>query len=484
MEVQGPGRAAAAAAAEGLETIPQDQPAGKEETAKETAEPESLTDRPRLSEASKLYNLDDKALRAVLKEQSALLQRLWEQLENWIPQNTLTMEQELLNLQKLFEELLKQIILKGSGSAQTVQLNRLYRALMPLLDKMLISRAPKLVSFFEQYASFQARERLRYTPYYAVTGMQKVPEELKEHGLLKFGTIYVPDENRNISQKQPERSQQIQDIRQIYTAKDKALQMRTQGAVERSGSAEALRTRQGQSVYKLHDVTQGERFIQYLEEGGNLFESADQEQGRMRQSVEALAYEMADVSIKTQTFCREAGLGTQMKSDLGAAVDKLVDYHLGSREKGTSPYRGQQHAADQVYSSKEVYKIYYSIMSRYKATGNAKDALDYALDYTGRQFHARKESAAYGTAPPYAEAEVLFGEKGALMLERDWKRYLRLIRKEGQVDLQRAFSHYSPWMQAMELPSRLIGNARISTPLFAGMVVAVITIIFCIIFFF
>lgn len=402
---------------ESRDSAKQTEPA---EVEKENPHPE---DEATLSNQSRLKGLTEEQLESLLKLFSfEELEEAWNKLMNWYPNPQFSMIANLKELTDLYQLLLNGILSNTEGTEQANQLLKLENLITRTVQRLVKQFAGELSSFWQQYESEQTISKLQNSFYNRVTGRTLPPEEIRKafsDGTIKQtmgndsqGLIYKPD-----SQKR------------IITEKNSAS---TYARAFREGSSSLTETPHFQSsagrLYKLGDIEKAEYFVHHLKESGGLLANPK----FTSRSSELTGLLCAITNLKGQVFSEHSGVDSNMGVTMKNAVNNMIDSHI------TSGVTRNTRFVSSSDSNKQIYKVYYYVMSEYSRTKKPDESVQEGLKYANQAFHSKKEEQnGKETAARPEDWKVFFSndkkdpwlslKSGCQILEKDWMNFLAAI---------------------------------------------------------
>lgn len=429
-------------------------------------EPREKRDTSELSKQSRWFGIDGKALaEAEMKWELELTEEQWERFLNWLPQQGQDLEKQLKELSELYIILLEAILTHTTGEEQTVQKERLDAVLAEKLNLLLDMDLKELMKFLEELGQKDTLNYIKADLYKKTTGEGVSPRAAGEFfsrgtmGASKSSRFFMPEvessgNGRAASQTAggAQRAGGLVDTGVIYQRAGKGnvqinqafsaqknsgeRQMTQRNAVlsgGRDSACEGSTAASGRSAsYTGKELERANSFAAHLNGSGNLLKNA----GITANNEEVVGLLAAMTSIKGQMYAETSGRESAMRVPVKSAVNQFVDYYL--TEKG-------------------IYKIYHQTTSAYENTRSVQKAVEEGLEHAYRQFLEKKASELYQKQAAYSGQAGFFQaslknqsleedlRKGLLLLEKNWRDFLRSIGEEERKAAFLNLQKYSLW---------------------------------------
>ena len=437
-------------AARERETIKKEQEAREKESKEE--EGRESRDTPELSRESKWFGTEGKLLEQEnIKWTLEMEQEAWEAFLNWLPLKDKLLSGQLEELSRLYMELLEAILMHTAGEEQTAQKDMLDAVLAQKLNLLLDAELKDLLKLLEENGENDTVNNIKADVYKLATG-EKVSGKAAGEFLNRAGTgtsgggrFSMPDtagakqrETGVLYSRAGGRSVQVDQAFRTYKNSGE-MQLNQRNSVLNSGKSGSD---SGSSVYEKNGVftgrelTKANSFAGHINGSGNLFKSME-----ITAKNEEVTGLLAGVtSIKGQIYAEAAGRDSTVKVPVKNALNQFIDYYL---------------------TQKGVYKTYYHTISAYERTKDAQKAVEEGAAYAYKRFLEKKNDEAYRRQAAYSEQSGFFQalrkdmtmeedlRRGLLLLEKNWKSFLRSIGEEERKDILVSLQKYSIWGQLL-----------------------------------
>lgn len=444
----------------------------KEKEEERNQESREKRDTSELSKQSRWFGIDGKALaEAEMKWELELTEEQWERFLNWLPQQGQDLEKQLKELSELYMILLEAILTHTTGEEQAAQKERLDAVLAEKLNLLLDMDLKELMKFLEELGQKDTLNYIKADLYKKTTGEGVSPRaagEFFSRGRMSASgnsRFFMPEAESSGSSRSAA-SQTVGSaqragvsidtgvlyqragkgnvqINQAFSAQKNSeeRQMTQRNAVlsgGRGGADEGGAAASGRSAsYTGKELERANSFAAHLNGGGNLLKNA----GITANNEEVVGLLAAMTSIKGQMYAETSGRESAMRIPVKSAVNQFVDYYL--TEKG-------------------IYKIYHQTTSAYENTRNVQKAVEEGLEHAYRQFLEKKASELYQRQAAYSRQAGFFQaslknqsleedlRKGLLLLEKNWRDFLRSIGEEERKAAFLNLQKYSLWGELLK----------------------------------
>lgn len=418
-----------------------------------------------LSKQSKWFGIDGKAfVEAEGKWELELTKEQWERFLNWIPQQGQDLEEQLKELSELYMILLEEILTHTLGEEQAFQKERLDMVLAEKLNLLLDIDLEELVKLLEEFGETDTLNNIKADIYKKTTGERISPGSAGEFfsggriNTSKSSRFFMPEmensgDSRTAAVSKTSGNAQGSGISQtdsgvLYQRAGKGnVQINQAFRVQKNSGESQMAQRNavlsggnesGRSIsYAGKELERANSFAAHLNGNGNLLKNV----GITAKNEEVVGLLAAMTSIKNQVYAetleRESAIRLPMKS----VINQFIDYYL--TEKG-------------------VYKVYYQTTNAYERTRSTQKAIEEGLEYAYRQFLEKKDSEVYRRQAAYSEQAGFFQaslknqslqedlRKGLLLLEKNWRDFLRSIGEEGRKAAFLNLQKYSLWGELLK----------------------------------
>lgn len=430
------------------EAIKKEQEAKEEESKdKEGREPK---DTPALSRQSKWFGTEGRLLEQEnIKWTLEMEQEAWEAFLNWLPLKDKLLSGQLEELSRLYMKLLEAILMHTAGDEQAAQKEMLDAVLAQKLNLLLDAELEELLKLLQENGESAAVNNIKADVYKQATGEKVSGKAAGEFlnrartGMAGNSRFFVPE---NAGAKQRDTGvlysraggRSVQVDRAFTTYKNSEEVQLNQRNLILSGRKDGNEggAYAKNEVYTSRELTKANRFAGHINGSGNLFKS-----GEITAKNEEVTGLLAGItSIKGQIYAEMTGKDSAVKVPVKNALNQFIDYYL---------------------TQKGVYKVYYYTISAYEKTKDAQKAMEEGLAYAYKQFLEKKNQEAYRRQEAYLEQAGFFHasrkdmsmeedlRRGLLLLEKNWRNFLRSIGEEERRELLVTMQKYSIWGQLL-----------------------------------
>lgn len=452
-------KAAMQATGEALEQLGERQAEEKKsgDSSAQKAEEDKRSDEVVLSKETVLHGKREET-EQIIKLLEAALEKEWTILEQWRINPAVSFEKELMQLKELYQHIRQMILHEFPSDLQKMQIDQLNRMIFDILQKEGEARYPQLLTFLKQFGPDRGDEIVQLMILKEVAGKsvrlyKKCESMAQETGNSGF---FTTPNARDVKEEQMRMHEGVLysrgEKKEVHVAKAFQKQLWNQ---ERSGipfftdmDAGSVR---GKS-YTAADIEKTEKFLNYINYGGDLSQKVDILQGRE----ELAGFLLAENVLKAQVYQEYAGVGKSLGQDIRTAFQKMTDYCLRGqygKTGGTVP----NEKAGQPPDMKRVRHVYYQVLSLFQKAKAPKKAMEKGLEFAAGEYYAgQEEKGKTGKRERQSAASFFRGiveeenpqkewEKGKRALERDWNDFLVSIGNENNAFLQWTYSSFSPW---------------------------------------
>lgn len=361
--------------------------------------------------------------------------RFWDMLLSWRQNSQLSVEQNLKDLQALFQMLLKQIMTDYRGDIQLQLLAQLDSLMMNAIKQMMFERSADLMDFLGQYGRPGTNQQIMESLFKAVAGRAPIilSDELFGSDCLSSskgqGVIYqkaargvqVNADYQNRIDKSENRQNQAAELlrRGVSGTNGKGflgLSGRTDFALQQHG-----RPAKGEG-FSPRDISQAQTFVQYLKQNFPGIEPA-----RLPYtSEEYIGFSAGTLALKLHALADKKGMGNEMSSALKYALDSYAqNYFLQNAQslKQTAAFKSK--ASSPAMKADDFQKVYHFMVNTYEDKKDAQSSMLAGLQRASESFHAKQKDATYQKAERYFSETGFFSRSAIHDLEREildgWK---------------------------------------------------------------
>lgn len=200
-----------------------------------------------------------------------------------------------------------------------------------------------------------------------------------------------------------------------------------------AGSSFTLPEKQG--LFSARDLQAANGFLKYAAKEGSIFSQPYFNNS----NEELLGILSAITAIKGREFRLTSRMGAAMGNEIQGALDSYIEHAVKQRDNSLRNEERQQ-----PLQQREIYRTYYYTMDQYQKSGKADLAILEGLRYAVEVFQEKRLNTLFSQYKRYDSDSGLFhagfinslGQaermkmdlmKGAQLLERDWKNFLKYI---------------------------------------------------------
>lgn len=420
-----------------------------------------------LSKQSKWFGIEGKALaESDIKWELELTQEEWEKFLNWLPQQGQDLSKQLKELSDLYLALLEAILTHTTGEEQAAQKERLDAVLAEKLNLLLDIDLKELVKLLEEAGQTDTLNSVKASIYKQTTGesvSSRAANEFLSRGRMSTtgsSRFFMPDtRGSGVSSRAADRPQtsgasqtdtgvlykhtggRSVQINSEFSAQKNSgeLQINQRNAVlssTKSGTSDSSVSMAGRS-YTGKELEEADSFAAHMNGSGNLLKNS----GITARNEEVVGLLSAMTAIKGQMYAETSGRENAIRVPVKSAVNQFVDYYL---------------------AQKGVYKVYYQTMNAYDRTRSAQKAVEEGLEYAYKQFMEKKNSESWQRMAAYSGQAGFFQaalkdqsleedlRKGLLLLEKNWRDFLKSIGEEERKAAFLTFQKYSLWGELLK----------------------------------
>lgn len=427
----------------------------KEEDGRENDRRDSR-DTPELSRQSKWFGTEGKLLEQEnIKWTLEMEEEAWEAFLNWMPLKDKLLSGQLEELSRLYMKLLEAILIHTAGDGQTVQKEMLDAVLAQKLNLLMDTELKDLIKLLGENGQDETVDNIKADVYKQVTGEKvtgKAAGELLSRaraGLPGNGRFFMP-ETSEIKQRDTgviysRAGGRSVQVNQAFSAckNSEEMQMNQRNTALSGGKSgnDGSSTSAKSASYTGQELQKANSFAEHISRSGNLFKNAE----ITAKNEEVTGLLAGITSIKGQIYAGTSGRENNVKVPVKNALNQFIDYYL---------------------TQKGVYKVYYHTINSYERTKNAQKAMEDGLEYAYKQFLEKKNDEAYRRQAAYSGQSGFFHaagkdmtmeedlRRGLLLLEKNWKEFLRSVGEEERKDILVTLQRYSIWGQLLKPESR------------------------------
>lgn len=416
-----------------------------------------MKDTPELSRQSKWFGIEGKLLEQEnIKWSLEMEQEAWEALLNWLPSSGGTLSNQLEELSRLYMALLEALFTHTTGAEQAAQKEMLDMVLAQKLSLLMDTELKDLMELLESGGQSETLNSIRADVYKQTTGERVSGRAASEFfargrtgtaGSMRFfmpgtsgagqrdtGFLYSRAGGRNI---------QINQLFREYKNSGE-IQMNQRNMIlsgAKGGEGVNSSTSVKGASYTGQELMRANSFAAHINGSGNLLKG----QEISAENEEVVGLLAAATSIKGQIYAETADRASALKTPVKSALNQFIDYYL---------------------TQKGVYKVYYHTTGEYERTKNVQKAMEEGLEYAYKQFLEKKNDEAYRRQAAYSEQAGFFHalrkdmsmeeelRRGLVLLEKNWKEFLKSIGEEERKDILLTLQKYSIWGQLLKPESR------------------------------
>lgn len=421
----------------------------KQEEKREERKENVSKDTPELSRQSKWFGIEGKLLEQEnIKWDITMEEEIWKALLNWMPDGAGNLQAQFEELSKLYLALLEAILTHTMGDEQTIQKQLLDEVLAEKLNLLMDTDLKELFVMLEEAGQTETADIIKASVYKQTTGESvsgRAASEFLSRGRMSTagnsrffmpetqtarredtGVLYKRTGGRNV--------QVNEEFRAYKSTGEQQISQRASVLSASSGRASGVSAAGRGITYTGKELQEANSFARHVNGSGNLLKSAE----ISAKNEEVTGYLAAVTAIKGQVYAENAGRENALKVPVKSALNQFIDYYL---------------------SQKGVYKTYYYTTNAYERTRSAQKAMEEGLEYAYKQFLEKKNNEAYRGLAAYSEHAGFFQaagknlgmeedlRRGLLLLEKNWRDFLRSIGEEERRDLLVALQKYSVWGQ-------------------------------------
>lgn len=423
------------------------------------------------------------------------------EITDWCPSETIPVSEELNRLAKIYQELLLAVLTHGTQEGE--EADRLNQELSLLLQKLLVSRLGDLEQLFKNYGSAVSITALRAAVCRSVMGKNLTEAELNqmfggrdltgssaeavnESGIrtpvpdneneVNTGIIYQPAGAGTIKNNPGYAKNLMKETSLMILERGVSLKGK---AGKNHGASLTLSPLKTGRIYEIKDLETAQRLASYLNREGNLFKLA----GLTGKSEELWGFLAALMSIKSQIFASSLGLEKGLAMDLREAGDRLTDKWIQEMAVRSSRNNSGASGRKTVFETKDVYKIFYYIMSLYQTKADVNEAANKGLRYAYQQFLKKKEITENTREPePFFTKDKRNPaedfKEGRKLIERDWNEFSEFLSSGNFKEVPQGVLILSPWGMLAEPETDTARSEGILSPVFlAGGAAAIVILI-------
>lgn len=429
-----------------------------------------------ISEESAFYKLSPEALSNVDemwgKEES---EAAWQDMKNWMPSGLNSISKELDHLALIYKNLLLAILENTTAGVQSDQLSMLDSLLSDIMTRLVNSRMSELSGLFETFGSENSRTGLKAALYHSLTGTMLSEKELevffkgqREGDKLLKGTemssIRIPVHDSATQAEQgiiyqkagegkikndPQYAKRMRKETSISLVDRKTV--RAQNGKESSAVQTSITPDERKTVYTPKDIEKAQGFASYMNREGNLLKlSALSGSGE-----ELYGYLAALMAMKSQIFTGRANINCGLASELGEAVDRMIDYHIQEAYRQSEVKNERTGVTTYKFEPKAAYKIFYYMMNLYQNTKDISETANKGIRYAYQQFLKRREESRKKEDPTSfftreRKNAVEDWKEGKQRIEQDYKEFMEYLGREDINAYLPEFMILSPWGMFVE----------------------------------
>ncbi len=420
----------------------------------------------------------------------AVNERIWDMILQWRQNSSLSVEENLKDLQALFQMLLKQIMTDYRGDIQLQLLAQLDSLTMNAIKQMMFERSSDLMDFLGQYGRPGTNQQMIESLFKVVAGRAPITLSGELFGSDSLssskgqGVIYqksargvqVNADYQNRIDRSENRQNQAAELLRRGTpgTAGKGIfgsSAKTDFALQQSG-----RLAKGDGVSP-RDISLAQNFVQYLKQNFPGIEPAK----LPYTSEEYIGFTAGTLALKLHALADKKGMGDTMSSALKYAVDTFAqNYFLQSAQslKQTSLFRSK--ASYPAMKADDFQKVYHFMVNTYEDRKDAQTSMLAGLQRASESFHAKQKDTVYQKAERYfsetgffsrseihdLEWEILDGWKAIC---KDWNDFLKFA----QIPIDKAlrfqpnmdYNSYMAILLAYERAAQSKDGPRIHKPI-------------------
>ncbi len=428
----------------------------KQEERSEERRENAHKDTPELSKQSKWFAAEGKFLEQEnVKWDITMEEEIWKAFLNWLPGKTDSLSAQFEELSKLYLALLSAILIHTMGDEQAAQKQLLDEIMAEKLSLLLDADLKEIITMLEEAGQKETVDMIKASVYKQTTGenvsgraasafisrgrmastgnARFFMPETASAGREETGVLYKRTGGRNIQVNEEFRAFK-------YTGEQQISQRNS--VLSASPGREAGGAFYGRgTTYTGKELQAANRFASHVTGSGNLLKSTE----ITAKNDEVTGYLAAVTAIKGQVYAENAGRENALKVPVKSALNQFIDYYL---------------------SQKGVYKTYYYTTNVYERTRSAQKAMEEGLEYAYKQFLEKKNDEAYHRQAVYSKQAGFFHElgknmsmeedlrRGLLLLEKNWREFLKSIGEEDRKEFLVALQKYSIWGELIRPENR------------------------------
>ncbi len=360
----------------------------------------------------------------------------WELLQNWLPDENLTTQENINRLMEIFFSLQTEILSSCTGTEQARAAVYLDELTLDGMNRLFQESYQELYNFLEQYGRPGSWSEMEEGMFGQIAGRLPLADSGLSGGWTQTGR-YGQQKLADGAGGDYKRQQGVIYHRDFQGVQRNADYERYVSRLERSTTQMGMKAleqarlqRMGQTggtggnrCCTVSDVRQADRFVQYLNHKFLGIRKADLPDT----SEEYIGFWAGTLSLKTQVFLKQARIGEGMASALKYAVDAYIkEYFLKNSQalKETAAFRDRESCPS--YQAEEIQKTYHAVIEQYKETKNPQESLLKGLQNAYHHFRSKQGAQEYQGISRYAADRGFFSRAAAGSLEEEmwngWKR--------------------------------------------------------------
>lgn len=413
-------------------------------------------DTPELSKQSKWFATEGKLLEQEnMKWDITMEEEIWKAFLNWLPGKTDLLSAQFEELSKLYLALLSAILTHTMGDEQAAQKQLLDEMMAEKLSLLLDADLKEIITMLEEAGQTETVDMIKASVYKQTIGEnvsgRTASAFISRGGMAAAGNsrFFMPEtaasgrgETGVLYKRTGGRNVQVnEEFRAFKYTGEQQISQRNSVLSASSGRAAGGAFYGRGITYTGKELQTANQFASHVTGSGNLLKSTE----ITAKNDEAAGYLAAVTAIKGQVYAENAGRENALKVPVKSALNRFIDYYL---------------------SQKGVYKTYYYTTNVYERTRSAQKAMEEGLEYAYKQFLEKKNDEVYRRQAAYSGQAGFFHaagrnmgmeedlRRGLLLLEKNWREFLRSIGEEDKKDLFVALQKYSIWGQLVRPEGR------------------------------
>lgn len=432
----------------------------QDESREKKEEKEEYRDTSSLSEQSKWFGIERKAVENIFKKWALEMEaELWEAFLNWFPKTDQSLHDQLEELSDLYLALVKSVLIHTVGKEQQEQMLRLETVLSEKLNLLIQQSLKELMEFTGEFGTEEIQKNIKSSLYRQITGDTLSRSEIdafySKDGARKNGAL---NKNQSGASLYYPSGKNAIKLNQNYHERinSEALLINRENAIGgySKGGEYNVGYQGNVAVYSEREMELANQFVQYITGSGNLFEN----RGVTAQNSEVFGVLAAVTAMKGNIFFADKENTGLFGSEVKGMLSRFIDFYLIQAEQqntaGVQMARGGG-SGSQRSAYGGLYDVYYYMMNIYSKTKEPSKAVMEGIQYAAQMFEKKKMDAAFSKDSAYGKEAGFFEmfrkdqtgdwSVGRQILEKDWEEFLRMAGWQNRKNFYLLLEKYSPW---------------------------------------